>query len=102
MPNLSESSVPGLTAPNTGLAEAESANLVEQPIVGNSLDERLAHFGSVPPTTPTVTALAAEGNISNPGVGSILPWTPHPQHSYKDNSNRVMNRTGKERPSYGS
>lgn len=102
MPNLSDSSVPGLTAPNTNLSEAETANLVKQPVIGNTLEERLVHYGSLPPTTPAVTALAADGNLSTPGIGSILPWTPHPQHSYKDNSNRVINRTGKERPTYGS
>lgn len=95
--NFSSTSIPGFTAPKETLEDPEESKLVIQPFTGHTLDERLVFFGHKPPGIKSET-IGKPGNLTDPAVGSILPWTPHPQHSYKLNSTRVINRTGKARP----
>lgn len=95
---LAQASVPGVTADPTNLAEPDPKKLLSQPVVGASTAERKIHFGNHPPLPDKDDGLSLGGKYVDAGVGSILPWTPHPQHSYKDNSTRVPNRTGRKRP----
>jgi len=95
--NFAEANVNGLTEPNTSLSEPNTQKLIKQPSAGDTLDDRLTFFGHKPPAIKS-EVLSKSGSLSDTGVGSILPWTPHPQHSYKDNSTRVINRTGNSRP----
>lgn len=100
--NLPASEEPGITGASQNLTEPDPTKLVTQPHLGDSLEERLVSYGHLPPMLGQTDDIAMAGVLSNPGIGSILPWTPHPQHSYKDNSTRIPNRTGRKRPNVAS
>lgn len=92
--SLALAELPGVTEEPGNLSPADPKKLQPQPRLGETLEERKAHFGHHPPVVGSADGLAAIAADSQ----SILPWTPHPQHSYKDNSTRVVNRTGRKRP----
>ncbi len=91
--SLAQADVPGLTTEASGLQPADAAKLKTQPEVGDSFAERKSFYGNHPPVTGLKEKLASSAEAN-----SILPWTPHPQHSYQDNAPRVANRTGRKRP----
>lgn len=100
--NILTDNIPGLNSPNTNLALPDPTKLVPQPEAGPSLQERITFYGHTPPQSSSTDAIVGSELPTVEGVGSVLACTPHPQHSYKLNSNRVINRTGKQRPDSGT
>jgi hypothetical protein len=99
---LADSHIPGITDYLTGLAPFDPNKLVKLPELGYSLEERINHVGHQVPLVTSTDALVQEASSSTTVVDSVLPYTPHPQHQYKDNSTRVLNRSGQEFPPSGA
>lgn len=100
--NFITDNIPGLNAPHTSLAAPDPKKLLPQPEAGPTLQDRLTFYGHVPPQSLRTDAIVGPELPTVEGVGSVLACTPHPQHSYKLNSSRVINRTGKQRPNLGT